>query len=195
MPKALITCALIPPIMNMFFGKKSVAEGNTYKPKLQPQKDLTFTGLQKEPLTKTIGKILDTNVVQKLANKGKDTNYAMHITALTDTATTAAFIGQTKKSRKIDEDRKQTLINNSAISTGLSIASTYVLDRATKKPTEKFIENFKQANKESPKLDKYVEGIKIAKPMLILGTIYYCAIPFISTFFAERLNNNSKTKA
>jgi len=84
--------------------------------------------------------------------------------------------------------RKSILEKNAAISTGLSIISGYTLDKALNKPTEKFIEKFKEVNKDSPKLDKYIEGIKIAKPTLILGTVYYCAIPLVSTFFAERLH-------
>ena len=49
-------------------------------------------------------------------------------------------------------------------------------------------------NKDVPKLAKYVEGIKIAKPTLIMGGIYYLAIPLVSTFWAERVNNKQKNK-
>ncbi len=51
---------------------------------------------------------------------------------------------------------------------------------------------FKEANKNSPKLDKYVEGIRIAKPTLLMGGIYYCVIPLVSTFFAERIGKRNK---
>ena len=40
----------------------------------------------------------------------------------------------------------------------------------------------------TPKLDKYIEGIKIAKPILILGTVYYTLIPIVSTFLADRID-------
>ena len=49
-----------------------------------------------------------------------------------------------------------------------------------------FIGGFIQANKDSKNLGKYIEGIKVAKPALILGGIYYIVIPIISTFFADR---------
>ena len=45
---------------------------------------------------------------------------------------------------------------------------------------------FKEVNKNLPELEKYVQGIQIAKPALILGGIYYIIIPVISTFFADR---------
>lgn len=196
-PKAVITCALIPPIMNFIFHKKdkkqtdysSLAHGKTIT-QIKDTSKISFTGkLPKEPLTKGIAKIINSEKVQNFTNKYKDTNYPMHMAALTDTLATATFITQTKKSKKINDERKNTLIYNSAIATGLSIASSYVLDKALDKPTQKFIDKFKDANKTSPKLEKYVEGIKIAKPILIMGTVYYCAIPLISTFFAERINN------
>ena len=37
-------------------------------------------------------------------------------------------------------------------------------------------------------LDKYIEGIKIAKPILITGVMYYMLIPVISTFFTDKSN-------
>ena len=46
--------------------------------------------------------------------------------------------------------------------------------------------NFKKANKNLPDLEKYLDGIKIAKPAIILGGIYYIIIPLISTFIADR---------
>lgn len=191
-PKAIITCALIPPIMGLFFNQKQEKKPAISQP---PQKNLTFTGLPKEPLTKGVAKIINSDTTQKLANKFKDTNYAMHIAAATDTLATGTFIYQANKNPQIKEERKKTLMYNAGISTGLSIGASYCIDKATEKPTEKFINKFREINKESPKLEKYVEGIKIAKPLLILGTVYYGAIPFVSTFLAERLDNKSKNKA
>ena len=173
--------------MGLVFKNKKNKEADKPIVEQDTKKSLNFTGrLPKEPLTKGISKIIDSPAVQNFSNKFKDSNYPMHISALTDVLATGAFIGQTKSSKKIPQDRKSTLIYNSAISTGLSIFSGYVVDKLLDKPTEKFIAKFSEVNKNSPKLDKYIEGIKIAKPALILGTIYYCLIPLVSTFFAER---------
>ena len=186
-PKAIITCALIPPVMALMFKNKKKNEQEEAVKNREPQKTLTFTGkLPKEPLTKGISEIIDCQRVQRFSNKFKDSNYPMHISALTDILATGTFISQTKSSKKIPQERKNTLIYNSAISTGLSIFAGYVVDKLLDKPTEKFIRKFSEINKDAPKLDKYVEGIKIAKPVLILGSIYYCLIPLVSTFFAER---------
>lgn len=170
-PKSILTCALIPPFMSKVFPQKE-------------KKDISFTG----NLSKGIGKLIDTKAVQKLTDKFHNTNFEQHIMCLIDAFATGVFMTQTAKSKKIEQDRKKALMYNAAISTGLCIGASYVLDKALKKPTEKFIENFRKANKNSPKLEKYVQGIKIAKPALILGGIYYIAIPFVSTFLADRFD-------
>ena len=197
-PKAIISCALIPPIMTLAFNKKSENKSNTpvFQQDKTPNKtnNISFTGrVQSDKIAKKISKIIDTEIMQKNVLKYKDSNYPMHIAAITDVAATGTFIAQTKHNKKIEESRKSTLCKNAAISTGLSIGASYVIDKALNKPTEKFIEKFKEINKTSPKLDKYVEGIKIAKPTIIMGLIYYCAIPFVSTFLAERFGDRKKT--
>ena len=196
-PKAVITCALIPPVIGFLFRNKKDRTQQISKLENSTKKSNAVSfkgGIKKEPLTKGIGKIIDLPFVQKFSNKYKESNYPMHISAFTDTIATGTFIGQVKSSNKIKEERKNTLIYNSAIATGLSIGLGYVADKLTQKPAQKFIDKFSEANKHSPKLDKYVEGIKIAKPALILGTMYYCVIPFLSTFFAERVENKKDNK-
>ena len=73
----------------------------------------------------------------------------------------------------------------------MSIAGGYLLDKVLDKPTEKFINKFSEVNKNDKNLSKYVEGIKIAKPTLILGTIYYAFIPILSTFLADRVDSKN----
>lgn len=179
-PKSVITCALIPPFMSKIFPKKEKKEKSENK----VNKDISFKG----NLSKGIGKLIDTTAVKNLTDKFHNTDFEQHIMCLIDAFATGVFMVQTAKSKKIEQDRKKALMYNAAISTGLCIAGSYVLDKALKKPTEKFIENFRQANKNSPKLEKYVQGIKIAKPALILGGIYYIAIPFVSTFLTDRFD-------
>ena len=197
-PKSALTCALIPPIMNSFLNKnKNKNKNHQQQPQIlkinsETNKKLSFKGLN--PLSKGIGKSMDNPTMQKMADRFKDTNYAMHIPVIGDILATGAFIHQTNKSKKIKEDRKKVLNYNAAISTGLSIGASYVVDKALDKPTEKFIKKFSEVNKDAPKLAKYVEGIKIAKPTLIMGSIYYLTIPLVSTFWAERIDNKRGKK-
>ncbi len=191
-PKSILTCALIPPLMKNIFGKKSANnEHQQYgiaTVAALPRNDgaaFSFTGNR---LPKYLGKIIDTKPVQILAEKFHKTNFQQHIISLTDALATGTFITQVSKSKKIEPDRKKALMYNAGISTGLCIGGGYAINSLTRKSTDKFIENFKSANKNSPKLEKYVEGIKIAKPALILGGLYYIVIPLISTFLADRFD-------
>ena len=170
-PKAIMTAAGMPYIVDAISRKND---------------NISFKGKITENTAKGIGKTIDKKRMIKFTDRFKDSNFPMHITAITDTIATLVFMQQAKSSKKIDNDRKKTLIYNAGISTGLSIAGGYTIDKLLDKPTERFIEKYKQINKADKNLAKQVQGIKIAKPFLILGTIYYALIPLISTFLAEK---------
>lgn len=166
-PKSIINARLLPKIV---------------PDEKKETKDIHFKGIPK-----IVGKVLDNNGVQNFAHKYKDSNFPMHISAITDTIATGTFIYQNNKSTQIKKEKRDVLNKNCALSTGLSIGASYIVDSALNKPTEKFINNFRKANKTLPNLEKCVEGIRIAKATLIMGGIYYIAIPLVSTFFAERI--------
>ena len=174
-PKALLTVAGLPVVMKKVFPQEQEKH----------QQNISFKG-KKDGLAKNIAKVINQDGMQNFSKKYKDSNFPMHIVALTDILTTATFIHETNRGKKIKEERKKTLAYNAAISTGLSILSSYVVDKLLDKPTEKFIENFKKANKGLPNVEKQVEGIRIAKPILIMAGIYYTLIPFMSAFLSEK---------
>lgn len=184
-PKAILNVLGMPYVSNMLFKKdKEVTPSTT--------NSLTFKGKEKSALSSFIGKLLDNKSVQEFSKKNADSNFPMHINAIKDALTTAVFIGGVNESKKIKDERKKPLIYNSAIATGLSIATGYAIDSVTKKPAEKFIQKLSEANKNDPNLKKYIDGFKIAKPVFILGIMYYGIIPAISTFFGERVGKNPR---
>ena len=185
-PKACLT-ALGTPYLLKTFTKESIDE----EMKLSVNENINFK--RKDKLPSAIGKIIDNKKLQDFVKKYKDTNFPLHIIAATDTLSTAVFIGQTKKSKDLKEKEKRPLIYNSIISTSLSIASTYLIDMLTRKKTDGLIEKYKKANAKDPNLAKQIEGLKIAKPILIAGLIYYILIPIISTFFAERIKYKNES--
>ena len=176
-PKAILVAAGVPVIGKLLQGDKNQES----KPN-----NLSFKGKPRDTMPKFIGKILNQKKYQKFCEKYKDTNFPMHIIAGVDTLSTAAFCYQANKNKEIPPKRRQTLINNSIIGTALSIACGYTVDKLLDKPTEKFIAKYKEINKNEKNLAKQVQGIKIAKPILILGSIYYIMIPLISTFLADK---------
>lgn len=178
-PKAMLTAFGTPYLLELFDIENN--KSNEY----DINKDISFQG--KEKLPSKIGKIInDCKKMQDFAIKNKNSNYPLHIISATDTLSTAAFVQQVSKNKKLEEKDKKPLIYNSIISTFLSIVSTYIIDALTKKQTDKFINNFISKNKNDPKLSKYIEGIKVAKPIAIAGIVYYIAIPIISTFLADK---------
>ena len=69
----------------------------------------------------------------------------------------------------------------------------YIIDKLTEKPAQKIVDKIKKANANDPNLQKYLDGFKNAKPIFILATVYYIAIPFISTFLAERAEKSTQS--
>ncbi len=184
-PKAILTSIGLPYVMQLF-SKENPEENLTVKQKNSTNKSaITFKG--KNSISKGISKIINNKKYQEFCKKYKDSNFPMHIMAATDALTTATFIHRTLKNDKLEKERNHVLAYNAFISTGLSILSSYIVDKLLDEPAKKFVEKFKEVNKDSPKLNKYLEGIKVAKPYLIAGVIYYCLIPFISTLLAERV--------
>ena len=173
-PKAVITACGMPYIVDSLSNKKN-----------KDKQNISFKGLT-DKTAKGIGNTINNKSMIKFSGRFKNSNFPMHITALTDAIATLVFMHQAHNSKKIEEDRKKALIYNAGISTGLSIAGGYTIDKLLDKPTEKFIDKYKKINAGDKNLSKQVQGIKIAKPFLILGVIYYIFIPLISTFLADR---------
>ena len=181
-PKAILNLLGMPYILDFFFknNDKMISDSNNG--------EISFKGKGIDKLSSWIGKTIDNKSVQEFSKKNAESNFPMHINAIKDALTTGVFVAGLSRSKKIKDERKNPLIYNSIIGTGLSIVSGYILDSATNKPAERFIENLKNANKNDPNLKKYIDGFKIAKPVIILGTMYYVVIPIISTFLGERVN-------
>ena len=178
-PKAVMTAESMPYVANIFNKKNDTKDSSKFK-------QVNFKANPIDKIAKTTGNLINKKGMQKFTDKYKDSNFPLHIIALTDALSTLTFVHQTKKSKKIKEERKNALIYNSLFATGMSILSGYFLDTLLEKPTQKFIEK----NKGSKNLEKQIQGIKIIKPMLILGGVYYLLIPFLSTFLAEQVDKS-----
>ncbi len=202
-PKAMLTVALIPVIMNKLFPKKEAKKPNLNELIFSNDDNIfssdfnnkelktpSFKGGITEQTAKGIGKILNNNSVQNFVKKysSQDTNIARNMSIATDVLLTASFVHRTVKSEKIEKERKKALICNNVISTGITLAGGYSIDKLIQKNTNNFIENFKKVNGKNPKLSKYVEGINILRPTIIFALLYYGVLPVFSTYLSDKID-------
>ena len=211
-PKAALTTMFVPAFMTAVFNKTKKSQNSENVLKNSNNANLSFKGVNSnfgrnfiegkfnglssfrdkfsDKLAEKFAGVINKPSVQEFAKKHSDSNFAQHIFCATDAITTGFTLREISKSKRINNENKKELMLNSGIACGLSIGASYLADKLTEKPTQKFIEKFKEANKNSPKLDRYVEGIKIAKPIAVLGGLYYIAIPFVSTILADKFNSD-----
>lgn len=206
-PKAYLSCALVPPLMSYLFNfslhpnseepkkRHDIYIGNS-KVSFDINKEFkgSFKGLGQKVtngLSKGIANFFNWMPLQKASNKFKDTNFAQHLFSLNDIYLTALFVKYTSSNKDIKENRKKTLNYNAMLQTGLTIPISYGIVKMLDKPTEKFISKLSVANANDPKLYKYIEGVKIAKPALIMGILYYIFAPVVSTILADIISNRT----
>ncbi len=184
-PKTILTISLIPVILEKM--SKSKEENN---------RQVSFKGNLKDSFSKFVSKYFNNDKIQKFAknNEHNSTNIARNMTILTDGILTGSFIINTKKNKKIKPERKNNLIYNALISTGLSILAGFSLDKIVQKQGKGLLERFVEANKNNPKLDKYIQGINILRPAIIFAFVYYGLFPLISGYLAQKISNKEEIK-
>ena len=85
--KSILTCALIPPIMSKLFPDKHVKPEEIQHVSDVKTSNINFAGLYSnatEKLSKGIAKLINTEGLQKLAEKLYGTRFEQHIISLTD---------------------------------------------------------------------------------------------------------------
>lgn len=184
-PKSIITAAFIPILMDKIF---SFNIQQQHKEKQSQPFSSSFKGGMTDNIANGIGKILDLKFIQNIAKKfsSKDADITRNMSVSTDILLTSSFTHQTLKSEKIDENCKKPLILNNVYGTIASILFGCTIDSAVKKNTKHFIDKFKKANNNNPKIHKYIEGINIVRPTLIFAFIYYGIIPMFTTYLADK---------
>jgi len=142
---------------------------------------------------KAISKVLNNDFVQDFAIKNKDKNIIQYLMNIKDIFATGCFVAATYLNPKIDKKDKKPLASNIAISTAFTITGGYIAKKMLDKPIDSFIEKLKKANPDNPKINKYINGIKVLEPILILSSIYYLISPVFSTYIAGKITNKENT--
>ncbi len=192
-PKLFLTSVLITPIANIFT-EKDGDKTKSQKENLGEINKQNFKGKAGRKTAKIISNIMNNEKIQEFVGKIKDKKFIESAIYVKDIIATGIFAGFVKINKTIDQKDKSNLIANTAISTALSILGAIGIDKIFEKPFSKLSNRFRIANKNDVNLEKYLNGARILKSALILGTIYYGIIPIISTYLGSRISNNNGFK-
>ena len=187
-PKLFLTSALISPIADFIIKKrdsKSEKEGN-----LKQNTKQSFQGNSGKKTAEIISKIMNNKKIQDFAGEIKNKKFIEGAIYIKDIIATGVFSGFVKINKTIDQKDKTNLIANTVVSTAVSILGAIAIDALFKKPIENLKKQFEIANKGDINMGKYLNGAKIIKSSIILGTIYYGIIPIIATYAGSRISNN-----
>ena len=189
-PKSILSVAILPVFIDLLSLKKGKKED-----KIKPlsfdefKKQTSFSGKRIEKITTDL---INSNAIQEFAKKNSknNKNIARNMSIATDVLLTTIGSARIKSSKKINKKNKKPLILNKVLSTAISIFAGYAIDEIVQKIGNGFVENFKKANLNNPKLSKYLEGLNILRPTIIFALIYYGAIPLFSAYFSNKFSKD-----
>lgn len=141
------------------------------------------------------------NKKQEAAKKSNYDKLTKHFSVLVSTVLSSLYVFNTSKSKTIEKDRKPALITNMALVWGISTVSGYLLDNSINKKFDKFLNKvnifnsknieFKAKNGNIVKtvpLKNIVNGLKIAKGLVIFSMMYRYFGPVIATPLADKVS-------
>ncbi|MBQ8848604.1 MAG: hypothetical protein IJ003_06635 [Candidatus Gastranaerophilales bacterium] len=192
-PKSMLTVALIPILNSILFKEKKENKDNILKETIKKENNpnfIAFNGNINKKTTDFISSLINNKTLQNFATKNSknDKNLAKATSVATDIVLAGSSVLSINSSKKIDKKNKKPLMINKIVSTGISIITGCIADSLIQNNTKNFIEKFITANKNNPKLPKYIEGINILRPTIVFALIYYGLIPMISTYTSDKLS-------
>lgn len=119
-----------------------------------------------------------------------------HLLTASSIVLSGLYINKTLKNDKLDPDKKRTLAINQATVWGVSTIMGYTFSRLVEKKTNEIIKKFKEINKElgEQKLNRYANGIKTAKALMVFDIVYRYLTPVLVTPLANHIGNKLHEK-
>ena len=155
-------------------------------------------------IAKIFGKVMQSKPAEKLVKGTQNSpgwvknNLFSHLIVLGSATLSGAYVVKTLTNDKLDERKRKTLAINQSAVFGVSTIMAYTFDKALGKWTNNLIDKFKKVNAGNPKLDKYVNGIKIAKTTIIIDMVYRFIAPVavtpVANYFGNRLEIKKDSK-
>lgn len=168
-PQALLTIALIPPVLKRLGIQKSsvkqaaakVQQDNTQNKTNEKQSNVSFKGSNvsfgKNPdkeasfvtkqIAKLVGSIYDSKLFLKFVNHSKEKdNLIPALSTLKSALISGLYVTRTLKNKNLDPDRKTTLAINQASVWAVATALGFTFNKGVDKLVDKFTNNFRAAN-------------------------------------------------
>lgn len=150
-------------------------------------------------IARGLGKVLDQDFSVNLIkwtkkHKSFDKNLISHLIVLASTLLSGFYIKKTLENDKLEPNKRRTLAINQGITWGISTIMAYTFDGLATKTINAFTNKFKDLNKGAEKLQKYENGIKIAKSTIIMSVVYRFIAPVVVTPIANKIGNSLNEK-
>lgn len=170
----------------------------------QNKKDVNFTGLTNNKLYLSIEdrvikgcyNLVSTKPFEKLVNatnnhKNLADKLTSHLIVLGSTILSGFYVLKTVKNKDLEEDKRKTLAINQGLVWVASTIMAYTFDGWARAKFDKSIKTFLKNNIDAPpaKLANWEKGLKIARSIIIVDTVYRFIAPVIVTPLANHLGN------
>lgn len=147
-----------------------------------------------DSIAKLFGKLLDTdtalNLIKKTSKKkDSSSNMISHLSTLGSVILSSLYVKKTLDNDKLDPNKKKTLAINQASVWVVSTILGYTFNGVVNKKVDKFVSEFEKRNNGDEHLSKYIEGIKIAKTVMIFDIVYRYLAPVVVTPIANHIGN------
>lgn len=150
--------------------------------------------------TKTIKSLVEKT--NKCSEKFVNDKLTPHLMVLGSTILSGFYILKTLGNKDLDEEKRKTLAINQGLTYGVSTAMAYTFDSWLGKAHKKFMANFRAANEamceDVKKLDKWENGLRLAKSIIIIDLVYRFIAPVMVTPVANwcgnKLRENKQTQ-
>lgn len=149
------------------------------------------------------GKILNNekvaNYITKISKNTHLQDYLVsHLLTIGSIILSGLYINKTLHNDKLDPDKKRTLAINQASVWGVSTIMGYTFNILVDKKMKLIGDKFRAVNEQKPEhanlINKYLDGIKIAKTIMIFDIVYRYLAPVVVTPLANYIGNKLQEK-
>lgn len=141
-------------------------------------------------------RLVNTKTAERIIKGTKTDKLLAHLFVAASTVMSSFYVFKTLKNKDMDKDKRRTLALNQGLVYGVSTAMAYTFDKWLTNKFDKLVTDFKAANTKFSKaeIDHWHAGLKVAKSVVIIDTVYRFIAPVIVTPIANAISNKLQDK-